>query len=394
MGITGTPYQMAPDLDFSSLARLPQVYQQGQDRAATQQAMEQFRATGDPRVLLNSGNLKLADLGVNMLNRQQDQQRQAQLDQRQSQLDQRQLERDKIGDSRWAQEFELKRKEAAQGGGVYGTPIYGRDPETGKVVLGAIAKNGQFRRIDTSGVEMTPGGIKPLDTGTGYVPFDPRSGAVVGGQIPKTGEISKDYAPVAGPGGTISAAPIPGTPAAQKIEEDQTKATARAETTAVGAGAIKGIVSDIRDKVAKAPWYSPVVGFGAETAAKVTGSPAHDTGELIKTVTSNIGFDRLQRMREESPTGGALGAVAVQELESLQKTIASLAQSQSKGQFLGNLKRVEEQYERIAKKAAAYPNASKHGFKIEPGGITQEQYNQLKSGDVFIAPDGSQRVKP
>lgn len=271
-------------------------------------------------------------------------------------------ERDAVGDKRWAQEFALKKQQAAEGGGVYGTPIYGQDPATGEIVLGAIAKDGKFRRIDTGGVVPTPGGIKPLDTGAGYVPFDPRRGAVVGQTVPKTGEVSKDYRPVPGADGTISAQPIPGSPAAQKIEEEATKSAARADTTASGGRAIKGIISDVRSKVESAPWYDPAAGFGAGLVGAVPGSRSHDTSELLKTITANIGFDRLQRMREESPTGGALGAVAVQELEALQKTVASLAQSQSKGQFLHNLKRVEDQYDKIIRKAEAYPNAAKHGF--------------------------------
>jgi hypothetical protein len=344
-----------PQIDFSPIGSLADVYRGAQQSARKRQALEQFSQTQDPNVLAASGDPTLANMAMQYMARKQAEQRQAQ-------MDARQLERDKISDSRWSQEFALKKQQAADGGGVYGTPIYGTDPTTGETVLGAIGKDGRFRRIDTGGVVPTPGGIKTLDTGTGYVPFDPRRGAVVGGAIPKTGEVSKDYAPVIGPGGAVSATPIPGTPAAQKIEEDQAKAVSRAEQTVAGSGAVKDIITDVRTKVSSAPWYNPAVGFGAETASNIAETNAADTAELIKTVTANIGFDRLQRMREESPTGGALGQVAVQELESLQKTIASLAQRQSKGQFLQNLKRVEDQYDRIIKKAAAYPNAARHGF--------------------------------
>jgi len=251
---------------------------------------------------------------------------------------------------------------AASNGGVYGTPIYAINPETNKMELGAIGKDGKFKRIDTNGLIPAPGGIKPLDTGTGYVPFDPRRGTVNGPTVQKTGDISKDYAPVVGDDGSISAAPIPGTPAAQTIEEDAAKKAARMAQTVEGGTSVKSIIQDVRTKVTAAPMWNPAVGIGAGVASRVPGSNATDTGELIKTITANIRFDRLQRMREESPTGGALGAVAVQELESLQKTIASLAQNQSKAQFLANLNRVENQYNNILKRAAAYPNAGKYGF--------------------------------
>lgn len=46
-------------------------------------------------------------------------------------------------------------------------------------------------------------------------------------------------------------------------------------------------------------------------------------------------------MRANSPTGGALGQVAVQELDMLQKTKVSLEQSQSVEQFLTALDELE-----------------------------------------------------
>lgn len=69
-------------------------------------------------------------------------------------------------------------------GGVYGTPIYGVDPETGQTVLGAMDKQGGFRRVDTGGVVPTPG-VRFLDTGTGYVPTDTRTGRAVAEPVTK-----------------------------------------------------------------------------------------------------------------------------------------------------------------------------------------------------------------
>ena len=77
---------------------------------------------------------------------------------------------------------------------------------------------------------------------------------------------------------------------------------------------------------------------------------AVDVNELGETIRSNIGFDRLQRMREESPTGGALGQVAVQELNALQASLGSLKTSQSADQLIRNLERLETQYQRSMKR--------------------------------------------
>lgn len=71
---------------------------------------------------------------------------------------------------RQAQISKLQR-EATQGAGIYGTPIYGTDPATGQTVLGAMGKDGTFHRIETPGVSVTPGvkvvGDELVDTKTG-----------------------------------------------------------------------------------------------------------------------------------------------------------------------------------------------------------------------------------
>jgi hypothetical protein len=76
----------------------------------------------------------------------------------------------------------------------------------------------------------------------------------------------------------------------------------------------------------------------------VGGTQAKTLDELTKTIKANIGFDRLQRMRDESPTGGALGQVAIQELEALQASLGSLELSQDGAQLIRNLERLERQY--------------------------------------------------
>lgn len=77
------------------------------------------------------------------------------------------------------------------------------------------------------------------------------------------------------------------------------------------------------------------------------GQSVIDLANELETVKANIGFDRLQRMRFESPTGGALGQVAVQELVALRATIASLEQEQSAPQLRSGLKTVRDQYRKM-----------------------------------------------
>jgi len=90
-----------------------------------------------------------------------------------------------------------------------------------------------------------------------------------------------------------------------------------------------------------------VVGRGGRVLTAVTGIPTagYDLEKTLTTIKANIGFDRLQAMRDASPTGGALGQVAIQELEALQASIASLDQGQSPEQLKRNVQKVRRHYE-------------------------------------------------
>lgn len=84
-------------------------------------------------------------------------------------------------------------------------------------------------------------------------------------------------------------------------------------------------------------------GFGGSILSMAPGSPAYDLRKDVDTLLANAGFDRLQEMRDNSPTGGALGQVAVVELQMLQSAAQALYASQSKEQFLTNLQAFKEQ---------------------------------------------------
>jgi len=73
-------------------------------------------------------------------------------------------------------------------------------------------------------------------------------------------------------------------------------------------------------------------------------TPAFNLQQTVATVKANIGFDELQKMRDNSPTGGALGQVAIQELERLEATLGSLDTAQSEEKLRANLKAVKTHY--------------------------------------------------
>lgn len=83
-------------------------------------------------------------------------------------------------------------------------------------------------------------------------------------------------------------------------------------------------------------------GFAANLSG-IKGFQAHDLQATLDTIRGNVGFDRLQQMRNNSPTGGALGQVSEQENKLLQSVLGSLDQGQSADQLRQNLSTVRDQ---------------------------------------------------
>ena len=169
------------------------------------------------------------------------------------------------------------------------------------------------------------------------------------GTIPQGFQLVRDEA------GNLSMSPIPGGP------EDKTQQQAAAnQTAAQSADVVLGAIDDAETIFDVNPKWT--TGLGGSIMLNFPGSGAVDLQAAIEPIEASIAFDRLQRMRQESPTGGALGAVSERELALLSATVASLKQSQSPEAFDRNLTKVKTVYRSIAKKFAAYPNASTYGF--------------------------------
>ena len=118
-------------------------------------------------------------------------------------------------------------------------------------------------------------------------------------------------------------------------------------------------------------------GLVGKYAAKVPGTDAYNLQEKLKTIQANLGFAELQAMRDSSPTGGALGQVAVKEIEFLQSTIASLDQGQSPKQLKAGLKKIKDSYSRLKK--ALEKDKAKFGVSSEPAAPPQTAEDYLNS---------------
>ena len=131
-----------------------------------------------------------------------------------------------------------------------------------------------------------------------------------------------------------------------KIDDLQAKKTEKGEKQeAAKAVAIRHATNVIKDVEEAIPLVGNLTtGLIGKAASVVPGTPAYTLNNRVSTIKANLGFDRLQQMRDASPTGGALGQVAVQELQALQNSVASLEVGQDKKELEKNLGKIKEHY--------------------------------------------------
>jgi len=118
--------------------------------------------------------------------------------------------------------------------------------------------------------------------------------------------------------------------------------------TAVYKQATLSAITRIKDLLNSESGFNPfdnVTGWTGSLLSSVPGTPAHDVLNSINTIEAAVGFDRLQKMRDDSPTGGALGQVTERELALLSQSLGSLKQSSSREMFIANLEAVEQHYQ-------------------------------------------------
>jgi hypothetical protein len=112
-----------------------------------------------------------------------------------------------------------------------------------------------------------------------------------------------------------------------------------------------------------APWSA---GYGAALSF-MPNSDARALRNDLKEIKSRLGFDNLQEMRDNSPTGGALGQVSEMENELLQAVEGTLDQAQSE-QLETNLNIIKELYPQVLAERREAFNLD-YG-DVAPSGIT------------------------
>lgn len=138
--------------------------------------------------------------------------------------------------------------------------------------------------------------------------------------------------------------PIPGGPAAAKVGITAEKEANKIASATKNADMVMGKVDEALGMIG--PMTTGLVGDIRSTLpGRLTGSGAYTLEKTLDTIKARIGFDELQAMRDASPTGGALGQVAIQELAMLQATLGSLEKGQDSDVLEKNLNAIKQHYE-------------------------------------------------
>ena len=182
----------------------------------------------------------------------------------------------------------------------------------------------------------------------------------------------------AGASGIIRPEGLPPSATERKAETEEEKEQKRISNAMTKADLVVGKVDEALDQTGF--FTTGLIGDIRGTAlGRTTGSGAYDLEKTLDTIKANIGFKELQDMREASPTGGALGQVALQELMFLQSALSSLDKGQGEAQLRKNLAQVKKHYENWKKTVTASGAGRSPSGAPRPGTV-QDGY-RFKGGN-------------
>lgn len=263
---------------------------------------------------------------------------------------------------------------------------YQRNTATNKVeVLSGVGEQHEILSpSEVSRLGLSGGATYQRNKATGKI-TSIGSGGITIKMPPQIGAIPPDYRMIYDANNNpVSMEVIPGSKTDRQLREGEQKAGAAAESTVQQSGIVIDEIGGLKKSIRNQKLSDPVTGVAGELmsrAGPLAARSARVTAEgMVQSIKANIGFDKLNQMRQESPTGGALGNITEQELAFLQSTLGSLDLKQSDEKILSNLDRLYKKevdpktgkvkesgvYYNILRKARAYPNAAKYGYAPGP----------------------------
>lgn len=362
------PGYAAPQaLDFTQLANLGQVYKQANQDAVRQQTLAQLGQGDkiDPRVLLASGDMSLANLGVQIQNRQQDQERQARQDafqREESARAQRNADRSfGLQQRQFAENQDYTPEERA---GL--AKQYGIDPQSpqGKawVLTGALPEGNTTVQAQTEQRKAAAASL-------GLTPENPAYNSYV-----LTGKMPRE-----------DAQPLTATDKKAILEADDHVMTAKSAIEALNKA------KEISPKAMGFKGAGSIAGVGAVFGNQTS----RDTVELDNVVTSNA-LTQLKSIFGGNPTEGERKIMLdIQGSSGLPDAVRQKIYDRAISMAQNRLKFNEQRAADMRGNQFYKPAGSMQRAPVQQTqGITQQEYETLPSGSIFPAPDGTQRVKP
>ena len=193
--------------------------------------------------------------------------------------------------------------------------------------------------------------------------------------------------------------PIAGAFQGGKVAQEAAAAEAKA---VIGAGQKERTANIVVDEVDRALARiesnpSGTTGWGGLFMQWAPESDAQFVKERMTTIKANVGFDKLQLMRESSPTGGAVGQVSNFENVLLQATFGSLEQSQRPEDLSYNLRRIGSIYSIVIGEPGMEQQTqalAQIGQAVDRGEMSQEEAMQQVEGILSTVPDSGWTALP
>ncbi len=356
-----------PRVDFSSLGQLPQIYRKNQQEELRRQTLASLGQGGeaDAQALLRSGDMSLAQLGVNLQNRSADDAW------RRQEAERAQKNADRSYGLQ-AQTAAQAAPEAKAGARAKVAQQYGLTPDMPE--FKAFVLNGELP-AQNSTVSAQTEQRKAAAASLGMTPDNPGYQSFV-----LTGKMPRE-----------DAQPLTATDKKAILEADESVMTAKQaidalqKATDLSAKAFAGPMAGKRGYAASFLGESSDIGKGGIA-----------TAELENLVTSNA-LTQLKSIFGGMPTEGERKILleiqgSVNQPHDVRVKIYDRARKMAENRLKFNEQRANElrggQFYKPQGSMTRAPVAQPQGA------ITQQQYEALPSGATFTAPDGSQRIKP
>lgn len=180
-------------------------------------------------------------------------------------------------------------------------------------------------------------------------------------------------------GGRVVADIVPGSPAEQEFETTLREMDQGDRRMVQAFGSISDHANVVQTNAERALEFFSGADGGVilqslrSGARRVPGTRSHDAWDALETMKNNIGIDELQRMRQSSPTGGAMGNVSDRDIALLTGALGRLEVERDPARLVQDIQNIVATYGRILEFAQQDAEGARY----------RTQLRQQRSGQSF-----------